>query len=345
MGAQSGGRRTPRFDMGTDCGPQYVDVQVVALPGPRASYANDLAALKAAVRLQAPATVGQRNVLVLADRMSSSPAGYWSGIGESYVDESTSAPHSQGGLFAALWVPDLEPAPGADPDGWWAEGMLHEMTHNLGAVGDSAPHSSGYGHCYDGYDVMCYHDHPAAPAMTYPCPRIAGVMSQVYDCGGDDYFNVAPAAGSYLATHWNTFDNRFLAACDERAPGLRRHHRPRLQPDAAGLHGRARDRGRAAGRLERSPRSPGSWTNAPLSFEYQWEQGDGTTWLAVPGETGSTYAVTEDDAELRLRVRVIAVNGDGRTAAYSAPTAPVADPSARLRRRRPRRRPAAAARR
>ena len=166
MGAQSGGRRTPRFDMGTDCGPQYVDVQVVALPGPRASYANDLAALKAAVRLQAPATVGQRNVVVLADRMSSSPAGYWSGIGESYVDESTSAPHSQGGLFAALWVPDLEPAPGADPDGWWAEGMLHEMTHNLGAVGDSAPHSSGYGHCYDGYDVMCYHDHPAAPAMT-----------------------------------------------------------------------------------------------------------------------------------------------------------------------------------
>jgi len=62
MGAQSGGRRTPRFDMGTDCGPQYVDVQVVALPGPRASYANDLAALKAAVRLQAPT----------ATRMSSS---------------------------------------------------------------------------------------------------------------------------------------------------------------------------------------------------------------------------------------------------------------------------------
>jgi hypothetical protein len=53
MGAQSGGRRTPRLDMRTDCGPQYVDVQVVALPGPRASYANDLAALEAAVRLQA----------------------------------------------------------------------------------------------------------------------------------------------------------------------------------------------------------------------------------------------------------------------------------------------------
>ena len=96
MGAQSGGRRTPRFDMGTDCGPQYVDVQVVALPGPRASYANDLAALKAAVRLQAPATVGQRNVVVLADRMSSSPAGYWSGIGESYVDESTERPAQPG---------------------------------------------------------------------------------------------------------------------------------------------------------------------------------------------------------------------------------------------------------
>ena len=327
MGAQSGGRRTPRFDMGTDCGPQYVDVQVVALPGPRASYANDLAALKAAVRLQAPATVGQRNVFVLADRMSSSPAGYWSGIGESYVDESTSAPHSQGGLFAALWVPDLEPAPGADPDGWWAEGMLHEMTHNLGAVGDSAPHSSGYGHCYDGYDVMCYHDHPAAPAMTYPCPRIAGVMSQVLDCGGDDYFNVAPAAGSYLATHWNTFDNRFLAACESVRPACGgttvpdSNPMPPVSTVAPAIAGEPRV-GTSLAVL------PGSWANAPLSFEYQWEQGDGTTWLAVPGETGSTYAVTADDAELRLRVRVIAVNADGRTAAYSAPTAPVAGQTA-----------------
>jgi len=46
--------------------------------------------------------------------------------------------------------------------------------------------------------------------MTYECPTIAGMMNQGYDCGSDDYFNVAPAGGSYLATHWNLYDNAFL---------------------------------------------------------------------------------------------------------------------------------------
>ena len=46
MGAQSGGRKAPRFDMGTNCGPDYVDIQVVALPGARATYANNLGALR-----------------------------------------------------------------------------------------------------------------------------------------------------------------------------------------------------------------------------------------------------------------------------------------------------------
>ena len=83
MGAQSGGRKAPRFDMGTNCGPDYVDIQVVALPGARATYANNLGALKAAVAAQVPAVLGQpRNTLVLADRMSTYPAGYWTGIGE-----------------------------------------------------------------------------------------------------------------------------------------------------------------------------------------------------------------------------------------------------------------------
>ena len=330
MGAQSGGRKAPRFDMGTDCGPDYVDIQVVALPGGRATYANNLSALKTAVGAQVPAVLGQpRNTLVLADRMSSSPAGYWSGIGESYISESpgSASPHNMGGLFSALWVPDAEPAPGPDPDGWWAEGLLHELSHNLGAVGDGAPHSSGFGHCFDGYDVMCYHDDDAAPPMTYPCAEIAGVMSQVYDCGGDDYFNVAPAAGTYLAGHWNLYDNRFLAACADAAPAcggtavIGTNPQPPVSTAAPSVAGEAR-----VGSLLTA--TTGAWTNAPASFAYQWEQGDGTTWLAVPGAVGAAHPVTEDDAGLRLRVRVIAVNGDGATAAYSLPTATVGEPAA-----------------
>ena len=63
----------------------------------------------------------------------------------------------------------------------------------------------------------------------------------------------------------------------------------------------------------------GAWTNGPSALQYQWEQGDGTTWLAVPGETGAAYAVSQDDVDLRLRVRVIAVNAGIRaTASYPA---------------------------
>ena len=231
-------------------------------------------------------------MIVLADRMSNSPGRLL--VGDRRELRRRAAPararHNSGGLFAALWVPDAEPAPGADPDGWWAEGMLHEITHNLGAVGDSAPHSSGYGHCCDGYDVMCYHDDPAAPAMTYPCPRIPGVMSQVYDCGGDDYFNVAPAAGSYLATHWNLYDNRFLAACDRRRPACGGTTVPGLQPAAAGLDHPPAITGDAAGRIERSPRSParGRTRRPPSSTS-------GSRATARPGwpsraRRGATYA-------------------------------------------------------
>ena len=329
MGAQSGGRKAPRFDMGTSCGPEYVDVQVVALPGPRALYASQPDVLKSAVGAQVTGAAGPRNTLVLADQLSDEPAGNWTGVGESYVSQAKAGtPHNAGGLFAALWVPDAEAAPGADPDGWWAEGMLHELTHNLGAVGDDAPHASGYGHCWDGYDVMCYRDGPAPrQAMAYPCPRLPNVMSQVYDCGGDDYFNVAPAAGTYLGDHWNVYDNRFLAACVDSAPACGGTAVPGTNPQPPVSTSQPLVAGDArVGAVLTA--TAGGWANAPASFSYSWEQGDGATWLAVPGATGPTHAVTADDAGLRLRVRVIAANGDGATAAYSAPTGYVADPAA-----------------
>jgi hypothetical protein len=41
MAAQSGGAKALRIDMGTRCGPRYVDLQVVHLTGPRANYVDD----------------------------------------------------------------------------------------------------------------------------------------------------------------------------------------------------------------------------------------------------------------------------------------------------------------
>jgi hypothetical protein len=93
---------------------------------------------------------------------------------------------------------------------WGAHAVAHEHMHNLGGVQDSAPHSTGGGHCYDEFDVMCYADIPTAPAMQRLCADIA--HEDRFDCDHDDYYNTNPAPGSYLATHWNAANSRFLVA-------------------------------------------------------------------------------------------------------------------------------------
>jgi hypothetical protein len=335
MGAQSGGRRTLQFDMGTRCGPEYVDLQVVQLPGTRATYAaltSDarLSRLRSELSSLLSSAPGPRNVLVLGDQLSNSAAFSWSGIGESWSTElkGPASPHNDGELFSALWVPQALGAPGADPEGWWPEGMLHELTHNLGSVGPNAPHATDYGHCYDGYDVMCYDDDfdPSTYPMTAGCPAIPGVMNQVFDCGSDDYFNVAPPAGSYLADHWNTYDSPYLVACEDARPACGGTTVPDTNPEPPVSTSQPVVSGdaRVGGVLTATP---GTWTNAPTAYAYQWERGDGLLWAELPGATGADHPVGATDAGRRLRVRVIATNGDGSTAAYSAATGLVASPT------------------
>ena len=309
MGAQSGGRKAPRFDMGTSCGPDYVDIQVVALPGARATYANNLTALKSAVAAQVPAVLGEpRNTIVLADRMSNTPAGFWTGIGESYVSEArgSSSPHNNGGLFAALWVPDAEPAAGREPRRLVGGG---HAARALAQPRRGRRRRAALERLRPLLRRLRRHVLPRRPRRArddLPVPAIAGVMNQVYDCGGDDYFNVAPAAGTYLATHWNLYDNRFLTACADAAPAcggttVRTTRSRRSRPPS---------RSRATRDRLGPPPSSASGRGA----------GRRPAWIAVPGETGPAYAVTGDDVGLRL-LRVIAVNADGATAAYSPPTA------------------------
>jgi hypothetical protein len=93
---------------------------------------------------------------------------------------------------------------------------VHELMHTLGAVQLSAPNSTGNGHCIDEYDVMCYSDEPTFPAMRFDCASQA--MERRLDCGHNDYFDPSPAPGSYLATHWNTANNRFLVNTEPGVP-------------------------------------------------------------------------------------------------------------------------------
>jgi hypothetical protein len=83
----------------------------------------------------------------------------------------------------------------------------HELTHNLGGVLPGAPHVTAGSHCWDQYDLMCYDDGSGASMQTLCPDRQQG---QLLDCGNDDYFSTAPAAGSWLATSWNTASSSFL---------------------------------------------------------------------------------------------------------------------------------------
>lgn len=91
---------------------------------------------------------------------------------------------------------------------WGASTAAHELGHNLGAVNNNAPNTSGGGHCVDEYDVMCYSDSPRFPTMQVKCGDRAN--NARLDCNHDDYYSTNPPAGSYLATHYNTADNVFL---------------------------------------------------------------------------------------------------------------------------------------
>jgi hypothetical protein len=88
----------------------------------------------------------------------------------------------------------------------WQHAATHELLHTLGSVQMHAPNSTPEGHCTDENDVMCYVDAPGV-SMSLVC---AGALPAQVDCNHNDYFNPAPAAGTYLASHWNTANSRFL---------------------------------------------------------------------------------------------------------------------------------------
>jgi hypothetical protein len=139
------------------------------------------------------------------------------GVGSFYNDDDLSIANlSNGNLNAYFQSPAtmaiqwghccfVDPTAGFLDSTTW----MHEMGHNLGAVQgdptvsppiDASPNSSGYGHCNDDLDVMCYDDFgPFSGGYT------ANVCTdrEHFDCNHDDYFNPAPQVGNYLFTHWN----------------------------------------------------------------------------------------------------------------------------------------------
>ncbi len=209
----SGGRKTIRFDMGTDCpggGARYVDIQTVALPHDAAWYGQDPEAASRSIwsQLRRPVAFrGRWNVTVYVDGVKPGQA---DGIALMPQDETPGRSNeaNRGGRRAFVFGDGS-----AEFNARRSKVFLHETLHTLGAVQDGAPHATGLGHCFDGADVMCYED--GGPTAPFP-PRGASCAGALtVDCGRDDYFSARPARGSYLARRWNLFDSAFICAVPE----------------------------------------------------------------------------------------------------------------------------------
>ena len=223
----SGDRQSIRFDLGTSCGPSYVDVQSIELPRTLSYYqglsAGGNSSTGAPSRFEAilddvqslvPNTAQRRNYLIYADYLGGNgfPA---AGQGELYGDDKASADNFSniGGLRAVVYGTGEPYFSDSDPS--FADLVpLHEVSHTLGAVQDSAPHSTQAGHCYDEWDIMCYADGGplGQTANVVRFSECGNSSAQSYDCHQDDYFNAVPAGGSYLATHWNLSNSVFMCA-------------------------------------------------------------------------------------------------------------------------------------
>jgi hypothetical protein len=140
-----------------------------------------------------------RNYLAFVDTVSSNICG----IGNIWVDDRPDGSVNQNNVGPRYARVD------ARAGCWDGYVAAHEIMHNLGGVQNTAPNASLGFHCIDEYDVMCYSDEPYFPSMRVDCPDF-GLDNTRFDCGHQDYYDTSPDAGSYLATHWNPANNRFL---------------------------------------------------------------------------------------------------------------------------------------
>jgi hypothetical protein len=321
LAQQTGGRRALRFDMGTACGPQYVDVQVVALTHARAYYRDDPShfnRLANDVGTAIGAGPGPRDVFILADKLTDDPV--W-GIAQVLADDRAGAANlsNSGGLTAIMWT---RPSTFPDPSDWWQPTvMLHEITHNLGGVQQSAPHRTTGWHCWDGEDVMCYDDDSSGSELytSAACPAHDGAIPQTYDCGHDDYFNPDPAPSNYLASHWNVYTSAFMGSCAQLGMACGDNIVPTVPVNTAlpTITGDTQPGSVLSA-------NAGTWLNSPTTYAVQWQRAAGDDWTNAPGATGANYVLGSADAGMAMRVVVTASNADGSAVVASPPTAPVA---------------------
>jgi hypothetical protein len=194
--AQTGGYRGVRWVHDSSCRATIPNVTVSS--GADDTFGNLVSALKAKGYNRS-----DRKYVVFVDNKP------YCGMGEFFWDDRAGQDNYNNGPYA------LYSSVGSGC--WTAHAAAHEITHTLGAVMKTAPHFNG--HCYDGYDLMCYSD--GGISLKVVCSTTT--MKDRLDCGKNDYFHTAPASTNYLYNHWNTARNKYLTstAFDTTPPTVR----------------------------------------------------------------------------------------------------------------------------
>lgn len=199
--------RAIRYDMGTTCGSQYLDISDVALP-------QSTAQLQAAATggglldiLRSDLTAAGYAVAPDTDSLSAARARHvnfllWldgpvvSGVcGQAtlYADASNGPDNinAYGGKLAVIY---------RDGQGFCGSNAVrHEIGHTLGALMPMAPHAFDGAHCDDAYeDTMCYPQSPKRTGGDYE--------ARFFDYGNDDYW----ALPGHSLGHWTVDQSPFL---------------------------------------------------------------------------------------------------------------------------------------
>ena len=223
MNAASLGRRELRIDTETGSCGRYVDIMTVALPHNAEYYGPDsngtagtaLARLEDDIGAKLAPTAVTRNYVVWADMGCTSSV-----TGSSYCAGGIARTGFTFGPRLAIVWGNNNPPPSTfgnfSSSTFDIVAVLHEMLHTVGAVSGLAPHvtknagGSSLGHCWQEDDLMCQPE--GVTPVSNDCPNLGGDDSLVVDCGQDDYFNVDPPPGSFLAnsTFANTANSSFM---------------------------------------------------------------------------------------------------------------------------------------
>ncbi|HUQ62869.1 MAG TPA: fibronectin type III domain-containing protein [Acidimicrobiales bacterium] len=188
--AETGGDRHVRFVHDASCN-AVIDRVTLSTSGDD-SFSNTLNELRSKGYSRT-----DRKYLVWAD------AKVYCGIAQVYYDDSAGQANDSNGSTS------VQGELARVDSGCWGQASsaeAHELVHTLGGVQTSAPNATPKNHCRDEYDRLCYPD-GSGGSMKYVCPSS---HEPLLDCNHDDYFSTAPPSGSYLATHWNIANSRFL---------------------------------------------------------------------------------------------------------------------------------------